>query len=104
MQIWKALLISKLYLWDEQNHGLQIRDIGVNYTALAKFMEQAFEWSVMDYTFFFIIGYPKHIGRIGIYQKIPIDPLFRSFLKAGMARVIVAAKPGFENAVQFFSL
>ena len=27
---------------------------------------------------------------------------FRSFLQAGMARVIVTVKPGFEDAVQFF--
>ncbi len=71
------------------------------YTALAKFMEQAFEWSIMDYTF-----YPYYWGDRKKWQEMYLtqstDPLFRSFLQAGMARVIVTVKPGFEDAVQFF--
>ena len=71
------------------------------YTALAKFMEQAMEWEIMDYTF-----YPYYWGNRTEWQQMyvseSIDPLFRSFLQAGMARVIVTVKPGFEDAVQFF--
>lgn len=71
------------------------------YTALAKFMEQAFEWELMDYTF-----YPYYWADRGEWQKMyiseSVDPLFRSFLQAGMARVVVTVKPGFEDAVQFF--
>ncbi|MBB6371507.1 hypothetical protein [Chryseobacterium shigense] len=71
------------------------------YTSLAKFMEQAFEWSIMDYTF-----YPYYWGERKRWQEMYLsqntDPLFRSFLQAGMARVIVTVKPGFEDAVQFF--
>jgi hypothetical protein len=71
------------------------------YTALAKFMEQAFEWSIMDYTF-----YPYYWANREEWQKMYLsnstDPLFRSFLQAGMARVIVTVNPGFEDAVQFF--
>ncbi|MCT2408495.1 hypothetical protein NZD88_13170 [Chryseobacterium antibioticum] len=71
------------------------------YTALAKFMEQAFEWNIMDYTF-----YPYYWGDRKRWQEMYLsqntDPLFRSFLQAGMARVIVTVKPGFEDAVQFF--
>lgn len=71
------------------------------YTALAKFMEQAFEWSIMDYTF-----YPYYWGNRAKWQEMYLsqstDPLFRSFLQAGMARVVVTVKPGFEDAVQFF--
>ena len=81
----------KVYL----NDGLD------QYTALAKFMEQAFEWSIMDYTF-----YPYYwAGRTQwqtMYLTESIDPLFRSFLQAGLARVIVTVKPGFEEAVQYF--
>ncbi|MBB5333955.1 hypothetical protein [Chryseobacterium koreense] len=72
-----------------------------NYTALAKFMEQAFEWQIMDYTF-----YPYYWASKAHWQNLylaeDMDPLFRSFLQAGMARIIVTVKPGFENAVQFF--
>jgi hypothetical protein len=71
------------------------------YTALAKFMEQAFEWSIMDYTF-----YPYYWAHREQWQTMylteSIDPLFRSFLQAGMARVIVTVKPGFEDAIQYF--
>ncbi|WP_278351661.1 hypothetical protein [Chryseobacterium gleum] len=71
------------------------------YTALAKFMEQAFEWEIMDYTF-----YPYYWANRKSWQEFylseSLDPLFRSFLQAGMARIIVTVKPGFENAVQFF--
>lgn len=71
------------------------------YTALAKFMEQAFEWEIMDYTF-----YPYYWANRKSWQEFylseSMDPLFRSFLQAGMARIIVTVKPGFEAAVQFF--
>jgi hypothetical protein len=72
-----------------------------NYTDLAKFMEQAFEWEIMDYTF-----YPYYWANRKMWKEMyisdSVDPLFRSFLQAGLARVIVTVKPGFEDAVQFF--
>jgi len=71
------------------------------YTSLAKFMEQAMEWSIMDYTF-----YPYYWADSSNWQEMylssDLDPLFRNFLQAGMARVIVTVKPGFEDAVNFF--
>lgn len=71
------------------------------YTALAKFLEQAFEWEIMDYTFYpYYWAYRKKWQEMYISESV--DPLFRSFLQAGMARVVVTVKPGFEDAVQFF--
>ena len=71
------------------------------YTAKAKFLEQAFEWNIMDYTF-----YPYFWADRKDWQEMYLsentDPLFRSFLQAGMARVVVTVKPGFEEAVQYF--
>lgn len=71
------------------------------YTATAKFLEQAFEWSIMDYTF-----YPYYWADRKDWQEMylteNVDALFRSFLQAGLARVIVTVKPGFEEAVQYF--
>ncbi|WP_347220173.1 hypothetical protein [Chryseobacterium sp.] len=84
-----------------QDFSIILGDNLEQYTALAKFMEQAFEWSIMDYTF-----YPYYWGNEEKWQDMYLsqstDPLFRSFLQAGMARVIVTVKPGFEDAVQFF--
>ncbi len=89
-------------------NGTEMKDFSITlsndldqYTALAKFMEQAFEWSIMDYTF-----YPYYWASRDEWQKMYLsesaDPLFRNFLQAGMARVIVTVNPGFEDAVQFF--
>lgn len=84
-----------------QDFSIILDDNLDQYTALAKFMEQAFEWSIMDYTF-----YPYYWANREEWQKMYLssstDPLFRNFLQAGMARVIVTVNPGFEDAVQFF--
>ncbi|RXM52154.1 MULTISPECIES: hypothetical protein [unclassified Chryseobacterium] len=90
------------------NGAKQMKDFSIilsedleQYASLAKFMEQAFEWSIMDYTF-----YPYYWANRDEWQTMYLsessDPLFRNFLQAGMARVIVTVKPGFEDAVQFF--
>ena len=72
-----------------------------NYANLVKFMEQAFEWSLMSYNF-----YPFYWGNrndwTDLYQYECNDPLFRSFMQSGMARVVVTVKPGFEKAVLHF--
>lgn len=77
------------------------RDNLDQYAALVKFMEQAFEWNIMSYNF-----YPYYwAGRKDwetMHLSDSVDPLFRSFLQSGMARVIVTVKPGFEDAVNFY--
>lgn len=77
------------------------RDKLDQYAALVKFMEQAFEWDIMSYNF-----YPYYwAGRTDwetMHLSDSVDPLFRSFLQSGMARVIVTVKPGFEDAVNFY--
>ncbi len=72
------------------------------YTAFVKFMEQAFEWEIMSYNL-----YPYYWGNrsdwTSLYQySDTIDPLFRNFMQAGMARVVVTVRPGFEEAVRFY--
>ena len=72
-----------------------------DYTSFAKFMEQAFEWNLMSYNF-----YPYYWGNKDewkdLYQYESNDPTFRSFMQAGMARVVVTVKPGFEDAIMHF--
>lgn len=84
-----------------ENFQVYLNDNLDQYTAIAKFLEQAFEWSIKDYTF-----YPYYWADRKQWQEMylseSIDPLFRSFLQAGLARVIVTVKPGFEEAVQYF--
>ncbi len=64
-------------------------------------MEQVFEWNLMSYNF-----YPFYWGNrddwSSLYQFETNDPVFRSFMQAGMARVIVTVKPGFEDAIMHY--
>jgi hypothetical protein len=88
--------------------GTTIKDyqVAVNqdmddYGSFAKFMEQAFEWNIMSYNF-----YPYYWGNENdwskLYQFETNDPLFRNFMQAGMARVVVTVKPGFEDAIMHY--
>ena len=72
-----------------------------NYASLSKFMEQAFEWELISYNFYpFYWGNRKDWKEL--YQYDCNDPLFRSFMQAGMARVILTVKPGYEKAVMHY--
>jgi len=71
------------------------------YTAFVKFMEQAFEWENLSY-YLYSYYWGNRQNWVELYQAENTDPLFRSFLQSGMARVIVTVRPGFENAVQFY--
>jgi len=73
-----------------------------NYAAFVKFMEQAFEWEIMSYNL-----YPYYWGNradwANLYQYDDSnDPLFRNFMQAGMARVVLTVRPGFEEAVRYY--
>ena len=83
------------------NHQVTVSQDMDNYGSFAKFMEQAFEWNLMSYNF-----YPFYWGNrddwSSLYQFETNDPVFRSFMQAGMARVIVTVKPGFEDAIMHY--
>jgi hypothetical protein len=73
------------------------------YAAFVKFIEQAFEWNIMSYNF-----YPFYWGRYSdwhtLYHNDINDALFKSFMQAGMARVMVTVRPGFEHAVLLYMI
>jgi hypothetical protein len=70
---------------------------------LIQFLEQAFEWQQISYVF-----YPYFWGELPekwfsaqrYYDEA--DPLFAKFLQSGAARVLVAVRPGFEEAVMHY--
>jgi hypothetical protein len=72
-----------------------------DYGSFVKFIEQAFEWKEMSYNF-----YPFYWGAKNdwaeLYQFESNDPTFREFMQAGMARVILTIRPGFEAAVMHY--
>ncbi|WP_128330271.1 hypothetical protein [Apibacter sp. HY039] len=96
---------QKMYS-DGDNHSLQDFQIMSSqkmeeYGNLAKFLEQAFEWNMMSYTFYpFYWGNKKEWGDL--YQFDCNDSLFKNFMQSGMAKVIVTVKPGFEDAVMHY--
>jgi hypothetical protein len=82
-------------------HEVTINSSLDNYTAFAKFLEQAFEWDIMSYNL-----YPFYWANkqewLKLYQADNADGLFRSFMQSGLARVVVTVRPGFEAAVQHY--
>lgn len=72
-----------------------------NYSSFAKFMEQAFDWNLMSYHFYPYYWAYKADWK-DLYQYESNDAIFRSFMQAGMARVVVTVKPGFENALMHY--
>jgi hypothetical protein len=73
------------------------------YTAFVKFMEQAFEWNLMSYNFYPFYWANKNNWKDN-YQYESNDPLFKSFMQSGMARVLVTVRPGFEYAVMYYMI
>nr|WP_294939060.1 hypothetical protein [uncultured Flavobacterium sp.] len=72
------------------------------YAATIKFFEQAFEWNLMSYYFYPFYWADKNKWAELYNVAETDDPTFRAFLQSGMARVIVTARPGFEEAVNWY--
>jgi hypothetical protein len=70
-------------------------------TERAKFFEQGFDWKLMTYTFLPYFWGNKCRWR-KMYQLDDTDPLFLNFLQAGMAKVLVPVRPGYEKQVMHF--
>ncbi|KVT98528.1 hypothetical protein WK60_00285 [Burkholderia ubonensis] len=87
--IWKPVLPEPI-LGTSQSLGAAVR-----------WFEQAFEWENMAY-----VLYPYFWGRRTTWVdrlNLPVDdPLFKQFLQAGYARVVVPVRLGFEPAVLFY--
>jgi hypothetical protein len=64
-----------------------------------QFLEQAFEWSNLSY-FFYPYYWASRSDWPDLSQIVANDPEFERFLRAGSARVIVPARPGFDVAVK----
>jgi hypothetical protein len=64
-----------------------------------QFLEQAFEWGNLMYMF-----HPYYWADAGSWESLTSlranDAEFERFLQAGSARVVVAARPGFNDAVK----
>jgi hypothetical protein len=67
-----------------------------------QFLEQAFEWETMSY-----ICYPYYWAHASRWSDLAViqgsDQNFADFLRAGSARVVLAARPGFEDQVNLYT-
>lgn len=85
----------------EDMPNMQASEALACYSQKAKFFEQAFDWDIMSYLF-----YPYFWGKQcswkEIYKLDDNDPVFRGFLQAGMARVVVPVKPNYETAIIYY--
>ncbi len=73
------------------------------YTAFARFLEQAFDWNMMSYSYYPFYWADKDEWRL-MYNLYDGDADFKKFLQAGMARVVVSVKPGFEKAIMQYMI
>ncbi|MFI6494685.1 hypothetical protein [Streptomyces sp. NPDC050564] len=66
---------------------------------VVQFLEQAFEWERLSYIYYpyYWAAQPRWIELMNRFDDA--DPAFASFLRAGMARVLVAVTPGYCDAV-----
>jgi hypothetical protein len=66
-----------------------------------RFFEAAFEWEVMSYIFYpyYWADEAEWANKFGQEDG---DPLFRAFLQAGMGKVLLSVRPGFEEAVLYY--
>ncbi|HEX7380607.1 MAG TPA: hypothetical protein VF265_00480 [Nevskiaceae bacterium] len=82
-----------------------LRQVNLQQAALeapyVRFFEQAFEWEHTTWKTYpyFWGGKDRWRDRVRYEDD---DPAFNQFLKAGYARVVVPARPGFEYAIEHF--
>jgi hypothetical protein len=90
--------------WDATGQNFPSTDFSaaVSSAPEIQFIEQAFEWETMSYIF-----YPFYWAYYGRWPELSLidgnDQDFADFLRAGSARVVLAARPGFEDQVNFYT-
>jgi len=79
------------------------KDVPANerWGAVVAFFERAFEWENMMYVYYpYFWGRPERWAELVLIQDS--DPNFEAFLKAGAARIVVPARPGYEGALAHY--
>lgn len=69
---------------------------------IVKFFNQAFEWELLSVVFYPYFHGPKKTWIEKMQMEATKQAVFESFLKSGMARVVLSVTPGFEAAVTYF--
>ena len=93
--------------------GYKMTDRKVDYPAIAieasrakgsvvQFLEQAFEWERLSYVFYPYFWSEEKYWIELMNREDDADPTFTAFLRCGMARVLVAATPAYEDAALYY--
>jgi hypothetical protein len=93
--------------------GYEIKQRDVKYPAIdldvsrakgsvVQFLEQAFEWERLSYVFYPYMWAAEKDWIELMNREDDADPTFTAFLRSGMARVLVAATPAYEDAVLYY--
>lgn len=84
--------------------GYAAPDVGLSRLkgAHIQFLEHAFEWTNLSFVFYpyYWATPPKWVELLD--REDDADPFFTDFLQAGAARVLIAVRPGFEDAVMHY--
>jgi hypothetical protein len=89
--------------WDDPHvpAPYNLLDKSATFAPTIQFLEQAFEWETLSY-----ICYPYYWADssrwVDLAEIEGNDQNFADFLRAGSARVVLAARPGFEDQVNLF--
>ncbi|MFK7797876.1 MAG: hypothetical protein AB8E82_10515 [Aureispira sp.] len=67
-----------------------------------RFLEQAFDWEIMAYTFYPYYWNDENSWADLLSQATSADHIFKAFLQAGMVDVVLPVRPGLEKSVAFF--
>lgn len=71
------------------------------YASFSNFMEQSFDWKLMTYIFRPYFWADKSKWE-KLFQLEDDDAIFKAFLQAGIAKVVVPVRLGFEKAVMHY--
>ncbi len=89
--------------WDDTGVVAPSTNLGeaVKVSPEIQFLEQAFEWETLSY-----VLYPYYWAAAARWPDLSAiqgnDEEFARFLRAGSARVVLPARPGFEDQVNFY--
>lgn len=85
-----------------RTYELKLNEKLDKHSHLVKFLEQAFDWELMTAIFYPYFYGPKRKWKKRMFSQGSGKQNFKAFLNAGMSRVELPVRPGFEAAVTFF--
>ncbi len=97
--------IGQNFYWVNGNNGqynvIRSQDFE-HYAAHAKFLEEAFDWEIMAYTLYPYYWAERNGWGELIRSTSDADFIFQAFLQAGLSKMVVPVRAGYEKAVMFY--